>query len=314
MVGVDPVNGRGALASSASMDTPADLRYALRTLSRAPVLAITAFLSLGLGIGANTAVFSFVNAIQFKALPFSDPSSLVDIEETSVTELCAGCSVGTSYAAFLDWRARANSFQSIGAYAERRYVLTGDAGPERTGGAQVTGGLFRMLGVSPVLGREITTGDEAGAAAPVVVLGDRLWKERFAGDSNVLDRTVKVDGVVHTIVGVMPPGFAFPEYARFWVPIAPEVRSAPRTERELGVIGRLRQDATVAQAAAEMDTIGRAMAAEHPASHARWTTKTRSLHASFTEETALVAIGRLPLSRRLRCQESQSAPRTPECR
>jgi putative ABC transport system permease protein len=272
------------------MDAFGDFRYALRTLRRAPILTVTAVLSLGLGIGANTAVFSFVNAIQFRALPFSDPSSLVDIEETSVTELCAGCGVGTSYATFLDWRARASSFQSMGAYAEGRFVLSGAAGPERTGGAQVTGGLFGMLGIDPVLGREITPEDERGASTPAVVLGDRLWRERFGGDPNVLGTTVKIDGVVHTIIGVMPPGFAFPEYAQFWVPISREVRDAPRSERGLGVIGRLRAGASLAQAAAEMRTIGDAMAAGHPASHARWTTKTRTLHASFTEETVAPSI------------------------
>jgi putative ABC transport system permease protein len=285
------VNDTAAVAVLWSMDNVTeDIKYSLRTLRRSPILAVTAVVSLGLGIGANTAVFSFVNAIQFKALPFDAPGSLVDIEETSLTELCSGCSVGTSYATFQDWRARATSFESMGAYAEGRYVLSGVGGPERTGGAQVTAGLFRMLGVSPVLGREIDADDEGPGSSPVVVVGDRLWRERFAADAAILGQTVKIDGVVHTIVGVMPEGLAFPEYARFWMPVSPEVRDAPRSQRSLGVIGRLRDGTTAERAAAEMRALGDGIAAEHAATHARWTTKTRSLHASFTEETVAPSI------------------------
>jgi putative ABC transport system permease protein len=267
-----------------------DLRHAVRTLGRAPVLVLTAVASLGLAIGANTAVFSFVNAIQFKPLPFEDPAALVDIEETSATELCDACAVGTSFQTFLDWRARATSFAALGGYEEQGYVVAGGSGPERARGAEVTAGLFRLLGIAPATGREIVTADEQPGAPPVVVLSDRMWRVRFAADASVLARTLRINGVEHAIVGVMPPGFAYPDRSSFWRPISPERKQAARSDRSLGVVGRLRRGASVDVAAAEMKVIGRAIAAEQPATHARWTTRVRLLNSALREETVPVTM------------------------
>ena len=174
---------------------------------------LTCILSLALGVGATTAAFSFVDAVQFKALPIGDEDRLVDVSETSATELCAGCAVGTSYPAFVDWRARATSFESLEGYTENRFVVSGGSPAERIGGALVSSGLFRAIGVQPVLGRRFLMDDDRVAAASAVVIGDALWRRRFAADAGILGRTLKVDGVERTIVGVMPPRFAFPEYA-----------------------------------------------------------------------------------------------------
>ena len=151
-------------------------------------LAVVA--SLALGIAANTAVFSFVNAIQFKPLPVEDEATLVDLSETSDTELCAGCAVGTSYPTYQDWKRTASSFRAMGAYREERFVISNLAGsvdavrpaPERIGGARVSAELFQMIGVQPVLGRSFLASDDAAAAAPVVLLSDLLWRSRFASD------------------------------------------------------------------------------------------------------------------------------------
>jgi hypothetical protein len=132
----------------------ADLRHSLRLFRIAPGMSIVVVASLALGIAADTAIFSFVNAIQFKPLPVEDEATLVDLRETSQTELCAGCTVGTSYPTFLDWKASAVSFETMGAYREQRFVVaaSGDAsdgfraGPERVGGALASPGLFPMLG------------------------------------------------------------------------------------------------------------------------------------------------------------------------
>src|SRR3954452_12837950 len=124
-----------------------DLAYACRSLRRAPGLVLTAVLSLGLGIAATTAVFSFVNALQFKGLPFADPVSLVDVEETSTTKLCAGCAVGTSHPTLTEWRTRAQSFDAMGAYEEIRAVVSGETNPERVPAALASAGLFPMLGI-----------------------------------------------------------------------------------------------------------------------------------------------------------------------
>ena len=125
-----------------------DLRQAVRLCRRAPVMAAVIVGSLTLGIGATTAVFSFVNAIQFRSLPVADEQTLVDVSEWSATELCAGCGVGTSYPGFLEWQERARSFSAMSAYKEMSFAVSGGGEPERVGGAVVSAGLFPMLGVA----------------------------------------------------------------------------------------------------------------------------------------------------------------------
>jgi predicted permease len=258
-----------------------DIAYACRTLRRAPGLVVTAVLSLGLGIAATTAVFSFVNALQFKPLPFADPGTLVDIEETSVTELCAGCAVGTSYPTLQDWQTRARSFSAIGASEELRRVVSGGATPERISSGLVSGSLFPMLGIQPAVGRGLTAGDDRPGAEPIVLLSDVLWRRRFNADPAVLGTTMKVDGVAFTIVGVMPPAFRFPEFAQFWTPVGPARHEQKRTDRSLSVIARLAPGVDVATAAAEMRTIAGTM----KETNGPWSVRVRSLHQSMTAET-----------------------------
>ena len=272
-----------------------DVRYACRTLGRSPGLVITAVLSLGLGIAATTAVFSFVNGLQFKPLPFADAGTLVNVEETSVTALCAGCSVGTSYPTLQDWRARARSFSAFGAYQEFRRVVSGGAAPERIPSGLVSAGLFPMLGIQPVLGRSLTGADDRPGAEPVVVLSDLLWRRRFNADPAVLGSTMKIDGVAFTIVGVMPSGFRFPEFAQFWTALAPARHAQPRGDRSIGVIARLAPGADVSIASVEMRAIGDAIAAEHAATNGQWAVRVRPLHQSMTAETvapSAVLLGR----------------------
>ena len=263
-----------------------DVAYACRTLRRAPGLVTTAVLSLALGIAATTAVFSFVNALQFKTLPFDDPASLVDIEETSATELCAGCAVGTSYPTLLDWQARARSFSSLGAYQETRLVISGTGEPERVPAGFVSASLFPTLGIQPIHGRALRADDDRIGAEPVALLSDMLWRRRFGADPAALGRTLKVNGVEHTIVGVMPPGFRFPEFAQFWTPLVPARHDQKRTDRSLGIVARLKPGVDVAAAAGEMRVIGAAVAAEHTATNGQWSVRVRSLHEDMIEETA----------------------------
>jgi putative ABC transport system permease protein len=258
-----------------------DVAYACRALRRAPGLVATAVISLGVGIAATTAVFSFVNAIQFKSLPFAGADRLVDVSETSTTELCAGCAVGTSYPNLQRWRG-AGSFAAMGAYEETRYVVSGEAAaadPERLSAGLVSASLFPMLGVRPAFGRGIAEADDRAGAEPVVVLSDTLWRRRFAADTGVLGRPMKVDGTARTIVGVMPPGFRFPEFAQFWIPLTPARLDQKDTERSLGVIARLKDGVDVRAAAAEMGA------------HASgaWSVRVRPLHQAMTAETAAPA-------------------------
>jgi hypothetical protein len=187
-----------------------DLRQAVHLCRRAPVMAAVIVGSLTLGIGANTAVFSFVNAIQFRPLPVADEKTLVDVSEWSATELCAGCGVATSYPGFMDWRERARSFSAMGAYREESYAVSGTGEPARAGGAVVSAELFPMLGVYPVLGRGIDPDDEKPTAASVVLISDLLWRNGFGSRSDVVGETLKIDGKAHIIIGVMPRGFRWP--------------------------------------------------------------------------------------------------------
>jgi hypothetical protein len=219
------------------MDVLGAMVYVLRALRRSPGLVVTAVLSLGFGIAATTAVFSFVNAIQFKDLPFADPVTLVDIEETSTTELCAGCSVGTAYPTLREWQRRARSFTAMGAYEEHRVVVSGANAPERVPAGLVSVGLFSMLGIQPALGRGFLAEEDSAGAAPVALLSDMLWRRRYAASPAAIGTTVRIDGMDYTIVGVMPEGFRFPEYAQLWTPLAPARHAQTEKERTLGVVG-----------------------------------------------------------------------------
>lgn len=275
-----------------------DLRHALRLFRRAPVMSAAVVASLALGIAANTAVFSFVNAIQFKPLPVENEATLVDLSETSQTELCAGCAVGTSHPTYQDWKSTATTFQAMGAYREERFVvagLHGSGGPERVGGALASAELFPMLGIQPAFGRGFTAADDQAGAAPVVILSDLLWRSRFftdradRADVNVLGAALKVNGIARTIIGVMPPGFRFPEFAQLWVPLTPAAGKWARADRSLAVVARLRRGVDIETARSEMRTLAAAQAAAYPDSHARWTATAITLREDMTAETAMAS-------------------------
>ncbi|HEV8600596.1 MAG TPA: ABC transporter permease [Gemmatimonadales bacterium] len=263
-----------------------ELHQAARSLARAPVLAMVAVLSLGLGIGANATIFSFVNGILFRPLPFEQPHQLVDVSEHNPEQLCAGCAVGTSWPTLQLWRAAAGSFSALGAYRESGYTVAGEQEPERVGGALVSANLFPLLGVHPVLGRLLTEVDDRPGAPPVVLLGHGLWMRRFGGDSGLLGRTVRVNGVPRTVVGLMPPGFRFPEFASLWLPLAPEVQTMPVGDRSLGAIGRLGPGITLAAAALEMRGIAGRLAAERPAEYQGWTDRVSPLRQDLADDTS----------------------------
>jgi predicted permease len=266
-----------------------DLRYCGRMLRRAPVTVLISVLSLGLGIGATTSVFSFVNAVQFAPLPVANEGTLVDLSETSVTELCHDCSVGTSYPTFLEWRAAASSFASMDGYTEERFVVSGGVGPERVGGARISAGLFDTLGVRPALGRGLSPDDERPTATPVVVISDMLWRRRLGGHSAVLGSMLKIGGLDRIVIGVMGERFAFPEYAQFWLPLAPATGNWARDQRSLGVVARLKSGVSIETARVEMATIGAAQVQSHPEQR-NWSPVVASLRDDLTGETAMASV------------------------
>jgi putative ABC transport system permease protein len=166
-----------------------DLRHAVRLCRRATGTVAVIVGSLALGIGANTAVFSFVNAIQFKPLPVADEATLVDVSEWSATELCAGCGVGTSYPGYIDWKTQARSFSTLAAFKEETFVVSGAGVPARTGDALVSADLFPMIGVQPALERSFNEADDRAGAEPVVLIDDTMWRVRFDAHLDVTGRS-----------------------------------------------------------------------------------------------------------------------------
>lgn len=262
-----------------------DLRFALRALRKSPGFTLAAVLTLALGIGANTTVFSLVNAVHFGVPRFKDRESLVDIHEASATRLCAGCGVGTSYPGYHDWREQARSLSAIAPYAEDRFVLSGDHEAVRVSGVYAGANLFPVLGLAPLLGRSMVPDDDRPGAALVVILSHGLWQNRFGSDSTVLGRDLKVNGVPHTIIGVMPAGFNFPQMAALWVPFESGSHNQDRAERGIGVVARLKPGVSVAQADAEMEGIARSLAKEYPEAQKEWTADVVPLTESMTSDT-----------------------------
>ena len=225
---------------------------------------MAAALTLGLGVGAVTALFSVVHGVLLRPPPFQAPAELVavDLHPAGRPEN----RLEVSYPDFRDWRERSRSFQDLAAHqtAIGRAVWEGDGEPAPAAGFMVSGHFFDLLGVRPAIGRALERGDDRPGAEPVLVLSDALWRRELGGSRDALGRTVRLDGVAHTVIGVMPPGFDYPRGAGFWRAIEPAVDSLV-AKREIGflsVIGRLRPGTTPAVAAAELSAVADAAARE----------------------------------------------------
>ncbi len=232
-----------------------DVRYGARTLRRSPAFTIVALSTLALGIGATTAMFTVVHGVLLRPLPYPRSDRLMRIaydypKSPFITE------GGISDRQWVDTRSRYRTFTRVAAFTPGFVTLANAGDPVRLQEASVAAGLFETLGIAPALGRTFGRDDELVSGEPVVVLGDALWRERFGADANVVGRTITLDGVRHTVLGVMPQGFAYPLDARLWRPLRLEL--APNRFQILSVIGRLRDGATRAQALAELDGLAAA--------------------------------------------------------
>ena len=258
-----------------------DMRFAIRSLAKAKLFTIVALTSLALGIGANVTVFSLVNAIALKPLPFAEPDQLVDVHEWSATKLCSGCGAGTSPETFADWRDNTRSFAAMGAYLERPFAVSGTETAERIGGAVASATLFDLLGVHAVLGRTFQADDDRIGAPPVVLLSDAVWTRRYGADRRIVGETIRVNGVAHTVIGVMPPRFKFPEFAELWVPFTPNVVGGSRDQRDYSVVARLKPDVSIEKADAEMVALAKSLEERYPETQKEWTAHATSLRADF---------------------------------
>ncbi len=250
-----------------------DLCRAPRALVRYPGFLIVSLVTLALGIGASTAIFSVVDGVLLRPLPFPDPNRLVALWETdSATGRRSRVPPGN----YSDWRKQRETFESMGLYGSMVLTIAGEGDPQRILGAKVDGGYFRTLGVSPMLGRLILDGDLQEGSRQVVVLSYGLWKQRFGGDRDVVGRDIMLDGRACQIIGVMPPG-PYPTWPataggivfhkrlqQFWVPMQLGEFGSNRTSHVFGVVGRLRKGVGLEQARAVMKTLAASLAASYP--------------------------------------------------
>ena len=247
-------------------DLTQDIRFALRVLAKNPAFTIIAVIALALGIGANSAIFSVVDAVLLRPLPFKHPEQLVMLWENAAHQ---GFPKNTpSPANFLDWQKQAQSFTGIAAMAERSFNLTGVGEPERLEGRRVSANLFELLGVPAMLGRTFVPEDDK-PGTHVVLLSYSLWQRRFGSDPAVIGRALTLNGESYTVVGVMPRLVQLPGYEnvndQLWVPIAfPSEEAAQRGNHFLEVIARMKPGVTLKQAQAEMETIAARLEQQYP--------------------------------------------------
>jgi len=264
-----------------------DLRIALRSLRKRRTFSLVALLTLGLGIGANTAMFSVVNAVLLKAAPFREPDRLVLVWSSNpeaARSLGLADKLPQTAAAFYDYQAEAKTLERMALLRSSPLSLTGDGGdPAVVGGVAVTGEFFRLFGVGAALGRALESADDVAGMPATTVLSHAFWQRRFGGDPSVVGRSLRLDGTPTTVVGVMPPSFTFPrageipaayEFANapdLWIPLAlPEQRRHQRNNRGSIALARLRNGTALPQAQAEMETIAARLAAAYPATDAGW--------------------------------------------
>src|SRR5437762_6014630 len=247
-----------------------DLRYAFRMMAKQPGFAVLAILAFALGIGANTAIFSVVNAVLLRPLPYPRPQELINIREKTPTFP----SGSVSYPNFLDWRAAQHSFTDIALFHRESYNVStpkGGIAPERIGGGRVMFNFLKVLNVAPQLGRDFTEADDVPKGPKVALISDKLWRTRFGASRDVLGKQLLIDSVPYEIIGVLPSIVQLPRLAEIYVTLG-DFRAQPGTlirdnHPGLGAIGRLKPGATLEQANADMDTIAAALEKKYPDSN-----------------------------------------------
>ena len=252
-----------------------DARFALRTLRRSPVYSIVAVATLALGIGATTSMFSIVSGVLLHPLPYRDDGALASVFERRED---GGIRLA-SFPTFRDWQAQLTApsgpFDGIAFVRGDVSLLQGANGPERMTIGWVTPGFFPLLGAQAAIGRTLTPAEEAGEGEPVLVMSHALWQQRFGGDPGIVGRALDLDGRRRRVVGVMPPGFAYPQWAAIWAPIAEIVATDPALARravhvDSRIVARLRTGADSASAAAAMRVVQLRLAREQPAEQAQF--------------------------------------------
>jgi putative ABC transport system permease protein len=239
-----------------------DLRYATRLLRNAPGFTAVAIATLALGMGANTVVFTALEAFVLRPLSLPGAHELVYAQEIAAK---TGETASVSYADFVDWKAAARAFDSFAALQIETFNVAGAGRSRRVRGARVSSEFFRVMGIAPLLGRTFLPEQDRVGTPPIVVLGNSFWKEQFAGSPEVVGKTFAIDGAIHTVVGVMPPELRFPgDFSEFWTPLAPLVAKQGRGDRSVIAVGRLRPGTPIGEVRAQLDTVARRLESSYP--------------------------------------------------
>lgn len=248
-----------------------DIRYGFRGLLKRPAFTVIALVALALGIGANTAIFSLVNAVIIRPLPFPEPDRLVWIYGNIRN---AGNRASVSPLDFLDYRSQNKTFQQLAASVSVPVPvnLTGAGDPERLTASAVTGNFFDAFGVTPAIGRGFTLENEKAGQEQVTVLSHAFWQKHFAGDPSIVGKTIILDSKSYQVVGVMPAGLSFPQTAELWVPLSFDANPGMRQRKAhfLRPIGRLKPGVTLTQAQLDTDAIASQLEQQYPDSNTGW--------------------------------------------
>jgi putative ABC transport system permease protein len=273
-----------------------DMRQTFRMLRRSPGFAIVAVLTLALGIGATSAIFSVVNGVLLRPFPYSDPDRLVVVWERNLA-------MGLPYMVvsppnYADWRDQNSVFDGLEAFSYRRIIHESHTESNAIRGARVTAGMFSLMGAAPMLGRAFTPEDDRDGSDPVVMLGYASWQSRFGGDTELVGRSIRLDGQNHEVIGVMPPGFDFPppvvlegapptEPTELWIPFAIDMEGGSRGQHFMTVLARLKGGVDLSAAEAEMSTIAARLQQEYPSTNADWDIALTPLNRQVLGEVSL---------------------------
>jgi putative ABC transport system permease protein len=253
-----------------------DLRYGLRSLFRSPGVTLIAILTLGLGIGANSAIFSVVNTALLRPLPYPDPGRLMLVMESNPAKGYQRFPL--SPLNYVDYRDQNSVLERLCAFDGTSFILTGAGRPEKIQGARVSAGFFETLGIAPLNGRAFAADEDRPGPDQVAILGHGLWQRRFGSDPGVLGRTVTLGGAAYTVVGVMPPGFAFPNRSEIWKPMAlADNEMQSRGSHYLLSIGRLRPGVSPERARADLEAIAARLQQRYPDTNTGWTARVEPL-------------------------------------
>ncbi|MGH9401094.1 MAG: ABC transporter permease, partial [Terriglobia bacterium] len=271
-----------------------DLKFGFRMLVKNPAFTVVAVLAIALGVAANTSIFSFVDAVIIRPLPYPHPGELAGLGQWR-TLRGQYVQAGVSAPNILDIQKQNGAFQQVGYYLYHSYNLTSGNPPERLEGATLSANMLKLLGIQPALGRGFTPQETQPGHDTVVILGYQLWQRQFGGKRSVIGRTIQLDNTPYTIIGVMPRNFYFiwDEALDVMTPLAlpPSRRTeAGRASRDLQTLARLRPGVTHDQAQMEMNTIAARLAAQYPAADKGWGIKVEPLHAAYHRHIAMPLI------------------------